>query len=265
MYYTPEICSACADGVEMKYFKFGKGEKAFVMLPGLSLKAVSESAQSVASAYRRFGEEYTVYVFERKENIEAGYSIDDMTSDTAKVMKKIGIADAYVFGVSQGGMIGICLAADYPELVKKLFLASTSAKETENSKSIFVEWVTLALKGKVAELAGSFTDKLYTEDFLKKYREFLIKMHEGTPHNELVRFCILSAACDGFDLTEKLKKIKCPTAVTGAEEDKVFSVDDFRLIAEAVGAEMYIYKNYCHAVYDEAPDFKDRIAAFFAD
>lgn len=265
MYYKPEICSAFADGVEMRYFKFGKGEKAFVMLPGLSLKSIMESAQSVASTYRQFGEEYTVYVFDRKCGIEAGYSIENMAEDTAEIMKKIGISDAYVFGVSQGGMIAICLAAEHPELVKKLFLASTSAKETDVSKATFVEWVLLALRGKTDELAGSFADRLYTNDFLEKYREFIIRMHEGTTSDELLRFCILAAACEGLDLTEQLKKIKCPAIVAGAAGDKVFSTDDFRLISESLGCEMFIYDDFCHAVYDEAPDFKERIAAFFSD
>ena len=66
-------------------------------------------------------------------------------------------------------------------------------------------------------------------------------------------------------ICDNLKKIKCPAAVVGAAGDKVFSIDDFRLIAEAIGCEMYIYENYSHAVYDEAPDFKERIASFFAD
>lgn len=265
MYYKPEVKKAYADGVSMDYFKFGNGKKNFVMLPGLGLKNIVNSAESVASAYRMFGEDFTVYVFERKDDIKTGYSIENMADDTAKVMISLGISDAYVFGVSQGGMIAQCLAADYPGLVKKLLLASTSAKETEISKVVFIEWSYIALKGETKKLVSSFIDMLYTDEFLKKYREFLIKMFDSVESDELIRFALLSAACCGLDITEKTEKITCPTLVIGADRDKVFGVEDFELLKKLTGGKMYIYKDFCHAVYDEAPDYKDRIAEFFKD
>lgn len=265
MYYKPEIKNISINGMSMDYFSFGEGDKPFVMLPGLSLGKITDSAQSVASAYRNFGKDFTVYVFERKNDIKAGYSIENMADDTAVVMKHIGISDAYVFGVSQGGMIAQCLAADYPELVKKVLLASTSAKETTLSREVFLQWICHALSGKVRELTGSFIDKLYSDEFLSKYRDFLVNMYSDTDSDELVRFCLLAAACCELDLTEKLEKIRCPVFITGSEKDKVFSVADFTLLKEKTGGEMYLYSGYGHAVYDEAPDYKDRIAEFFKD
>ena len=265
MYYTPEIKTAAVDGIEMEYFSFGNGKKIFVMLPGLSIKSVMQSASSVASAYRQFGDDYTVYVFDRKKNIGTGYSIGNMADDTAKVMNHIGIKNCYVFGVSQGGMIAQCLAADYPELVKKLVLASTASKETAISKSAFIEWISCALRGKTNALVESFSEKLYTDDFNKKYKDFIIKLHEGTSSEELIRFCLLAAACDGLDLTDKLKKIKCPAFLIGAENDKIFTADDFNRITETLHCDSFIYETYGHAVYDEAPDFKEKIAEFFND
>ena len=35
---------------EMKYFKFGSGKKAFVILPGLSVTSVMDAAQAVESS-----------------------------------------------------------------------------------------------------------------------------------------------------------------------------------------------------------------------
>ena len=134
MYYKPEVKTAETDGISMDYFVFGEGKKIFVMLPGLSLKKITDSAASVAGAYRDFGKEYTVYVFDRKNNVEPGYSIENMAADTAKIMAHLGIRDTYLFGVSQGGMIAQILAAEHPELVKKLILGSTSAKETRTRR-----------------------------------------------------------------------------------------------------------------------------------
>ena len=49
--------------------------------------------------------------------IPKDYTIADMADDQAKVLKTLGISDACVMGVSQGGMISMHLAAKYPELV----------------------------------------------------------------------------------------------------------------------------------------------------
>lgn len=53
-------------------------------------------------------------------DIPENYSTRDMAEDQAKAMKALGIANANVMGVSQGGMIAQYLAIDHPELVRKL-------------------------------------------------------------------------------------------------------------------------------------------------
>lgn len=264
MFYAPIKNTARIDTAEMDYFRFGEGEKIFVMIPGISIKKVSETASSVAGAYRDFCKEYTVYVFDRKNNIEPGYSIEAMAEDTAKVMKSLGLKDVYLFGVSQGGMIAQCLAAEHPELVKKLLLASTVAKETKESREILTYWTCCALKGKRKELIEGFLDALYTEKLLKKYKEYLVEMFKETTDGELIRFCFLAASCEGLDLTEKLKKIKCPAFVMGGAKDKLFGVESFKALADSLNCGMYIFEDYCHAVYDESPEFKKKIAEFFA-
>ncbi|MBR6311681.1 MAG: hypothetical protein IKR51_01740 [Oscillospiraceae bacterium] len=36
-----------------------------------------------------------------------------------------------------------------------------------------------------------------------------------------------------------------------------------RAVAEGIGCGIYMYEGYSHAVYDEAPDFRGRLKAFF--
>ncbi|MCQ2480206.1 MAG: alpha/beta hydrolase [Clostridia bacterium] len=265
MNYKAEIKNIKTDSFSMDYIVFGEGKKNFVMLPGISIKKVSESAQAVANSYSQFCEEYTVYVFERKDNIEAGYSIEKMADDTAEAMRILGIENAYVFGVSQGGMIAQCLAINHPELVKKLVLASTSAYAPKETEKLFFDWITYSLKGETRKLVACFLDNIYTEKFLKQYRDFLLNLYEKTPSDELIRFSILSSACIGFDVSEKLSSVNCPALVIGAENDLIFNSEKAYFLAEALKANVYIYKDFGHAVYDEAPDFKDKIEEFFKD
>ena len=58
---------------EMDYFTFGRGEKIFVMLSGLSVKSILNNAEGVASAYRMFSDEFTVYCFDRTKFLSENY------------------------------------------------------------------------------------------------------------------------------------------------------------------------------------------------
>ena len=126
------------DNTTMDYVVFGKGTKPFVIIPGLSLKRVKGAGHSLAYMYQMFAKDYRVYVFDRKEKIQEGYTVKEIAEDTAYVMKVLGISGAYVFGVSQGGMIAQYLAMDYPELVEKLVLGVTLSRHNETAIAFLI-------------------------------------------------------------------------------------------------------------------------------
>ena len=119
-----ENCSLKICGTEMDYISFSSGEQTLVMLPGLgdALKTVKGSAVSFSMLYRIFARDFKVFVFSRKNRLPSEYSIPDMADDQARAMKTLGITNAYVMGISQGGMIAMRLAAEHPELVSRLVL-----------------------------------------------------------------------------------------------------------------------------------------------
>ena len=253
------------DKFKMKYFKFGIGDKPAVIIPGLSLKSVSESADSVASAYKAMKRDYTVYVFDRRLDCGDSYSIEDMADDTIEALDILGIKSAYVFGVSQGGMIALYIALKRPDLVKKLALGSTAARVTEQNTGGIKNWARLAGEKKTDELIDSFLSAVYSKEFSEQYGDFIKMMLINTSDLELDRFAVYAKACNGFDLLDEVNKIKCPVFVIGAENDKVLGSQASVELAEKANAKLYMYKNYGHAVYDEAPDYLYRIINFFEE
>ncbi len=250
--------------MEMDYIVFGSGEKSFVILPGLSVHSVMGAANAIADAYKDFSEEYTVYVFDRAKDIQDGYTIEDMADDTAAAMESLHIADADVFGASQGGMIALYLAIDHPELVHKMILGSTLAKPNDTFKQVTAEWVRLAEEKDEPGLLESFADHVYSTTTLEAYRDTLISSNAGISDEEFERFLILAKACWVFDCYAELSSIKCPVLVLGSEGDHVVTAEGSTQIAEALGCELYLYdSSYGHGVYDEAPDYKQRCLDFF--
>ena len=79
-----------------------------------------------------FAEKFRVVAMDHRDAGESGrateaYTIDDMANDAVGVIQNLGFAPTFVLGYSMGGFIALALTLQYPELVDKLILVSTSA------------------------------------------------------------------------------------------------------------------------------------------
>jgi pimeloyl-ACP methyl ester carboxylesterase len=247
----------------MDYFRFGTGARNMVIIPGLSLKSVMESADFVAEAYSLFTDKYTVYVFDRRKELPPVYNVHDMARDTSVAMDALGIKDAYLFGISLGGMIAQVIAAERPDLVRKLMLGSTCGKMSEEAKDGLDKWIGYARSERVTELAIGFAEAVYSEKLMEKNRRAFSYLADMTTREELERFIILATGVSGFDMSSHLYKIQCPVLVMGGGKDKLIGREGLEQLAEKTHAELYIYEDQPHSVYDEAPDFKQRTFDFF--
>ena len=259
------VKTVSVDDMEMDYVVFGSGKKTFVILPGLSVHSVTGSAETIAAAFESFAEDYTVYLFDRAEKLDNGCTIQDMAKDTASAMKALGIENADVFGASQGGMIAMCLAIDYPELVHKMVLGSTISKPNDTFTEVCSEWIELAGNRDEDGLIESFIEKVYSKATVEAYRDTLIASNKGITDDEYTRFLIQAKACRNFDCYDELSDIQCEVLVIGSEGDNVTTAEASIQISDAIGCNIYLYDNsYGHGVYDEAPDYRQRCLDFFS-
>ena len=258
------IITSDIDGAEVDCTVFGSGSRALVIIPGLNIKSVTLSAAAVADAYKCFAEDYTVYLIDRRRVIPEGLTIKDFADDTAKVMEKLGIYQADVFGTSQGGMVAQLLALGYPSLVRSLALGSSASRLYPEAQEVCSRWCTLAESGNIDALSRDFISKVYSAGFAEKYGELFVRMLQDCTAEELERFVNCTRATDGFDITKSVGAISCPVLVLGVENDAVLTGEASRETARLTGAQIYMYgEPYAHAVYDEAPDYKTRLINFF--
>ncbi len=248
-------------GMNVNYVKFGSGDRTMVMLPGLSLRPVTGSAQAVAAAYDLFARDFTVYLFDYREDPEEGLTIQDMADDAAEALRELGLKDVYLYGVSMGGMVAQVLTLRHPELVKKLVLTSSVSRVDPQGKTN--EWLRLAREKDILALIDRFMRDLYTDDVYDLYIDQMISMYKNLTDEELRAFILRLEACRDFDVSGDLNGIRIPVLVLGSLRDKVFSADEMRRTAELLNCESYFYDAYSHAVYDEAEDIKQRIYDFY--
>jgi len=125
-------------GSSMVYNVFGRGTEHLVLIPGLGdgLRTVKGMALAMAWLFRAYAREHRVWVFSRKDVLEPGTTTRGMARDLAEAMHRLGITEARVMGVSQGGVIAQWLAIDAPERVGRLAIAVSLAR-TRPSKTWF--------------------------------------------------------------------------------------------------------------------------------
>lgn len=251
------------EAFSMQYFRFGTGSRVMVIIPGLSLKSVMLSAEQIAAAYAVFAADYTVYVFDRRADLPDAYTAPDAAEDTAAAMRALHLTQAYIFGASQGGMIALCIAAKHPELVSRVAVGSTAAKLPDGAEKQLRDWIRMAKYGFTTALTLLFSQACYSEALFLASREPLLKMAASVTDEDMARFLILARGSAGLDLLPLLDAIRCPVLAIGGAKDRILGAEPTRELAERLHCGCYIYPEGAHAVYDEAPDYKDRLYAFF--
>ena len=257
-------CAGIRD-TEMYYVSFGNGSKNLVVLPGLSdgLATVKGKAFILKAPYKRFLNEYTVFMFSRKNAMSEGYTIRQMAADQASVMETLGINRAAVLGVSQGGMIAQYLAIDYPQMVEKLILAVTAPNANDVVKGAVGTWIEMAKRGDHVHLMADTAEKMYSKAYLEKNRKWFPVMARFTKPGSYERFLRNADAIMEFDAREELSKISCPTLIIAGDDDKTVGNEAPYLLSKGIpDSRIHLYHDLGHGVFEEAKDFYDRIFEF---
>ena len=249
---------------EVDYVVFGKGFKPLMMIPGLNTRGVKGSGKMLAWMYRIFAKDFRVYVFDRKKDIPEGYTVRDMAGDLADAMDALGLKDAAVLGVSQGGMIGQYLAIDRPDLVDSMVLAVTLSKNNDTVVSVIENWVEMVEGWKFKDFVVDMAEKMYSPAYVRKYQLMMPLLAILQKPKDTARFIRLAKACLTCQAYDELKKIQCSVLVLGGEADKIVSGVASMEIAEKLGCESYLYSGLGHGAYEEAAtDFNHRVYDFF--
>ena len=252
------------NGKSIDYFKFGNGGKVFVIIPGLSVKSVTESERAIVKDYKIFENDYTAYCFDRINEMSNTYSISEMAEDYIEAFDALGIKDAYVFGASQGGMIAQRIAMKRKDLIRKMVLGSSAPSIDINQFKHIEELIKLAEEKKREELFSTFAIAIYPEEFYEKYKLAFTFISKTVTDNELKRFITCAKALKNFDVFDKLSEIKCDTLFISDKTDK--------LIGDISGAinglkldnvKAICLDGYGHAAYDIAPNYKEIIYKYF--
>lgn len=165
-----------------------------------------------------------------------------------------------------GGMIAQWLAIDHPEKVEKLILTVTAARPNEVLKESIDEWVACAQKGDHSAFMHSNLRRIYSENYYRKNKWLVPVVGQLTKPKSYERFYLQADACLTHDAYESLRRVTAPTFVIGGEKDLALGGEPSKEIADKIpNAELRMYAQWGHGLYEEAKDFNDTLLAFLRE
>lgn len=249
--------------VEIHGMSFGTGSRPLLLIQGLRTNDTELPGFIAGAVFHKLAVKYRVYMADRRSVVNGSIDIRTMAEDYAVFMKELGVKDAYVIGVSQGGMIAQYLAVYHPELVSKLVLAVTASRSNSTIESSARHWEELTEKKEYDRLFTDMMTQMYTKEYTEKYRYIFPLAAKISRPKDPERFKAMCRSIMTCDIYDRLDEIKCPVLVIGGRLDNVTTPEAAEEIAEKLGCEIYMYENYGHSLYDEAKDFYQRAIDFF--
>lgn len=187
-------------------------------------------------------------------------TMTDLCEDVVAVCRQEGVHEAIFAGVSVGGVMGLQLGLDYPELFKALILVGCSSQPGDRYQS--------RIEGYMKQGVGQFhirhlTD-LVSKDFAQSKRgKYLLGMHtEMDPHLRAPAIAEIFHALQNRDLTARLSELKMPVLIMNGEFDNSLKRSK-EMRTKIGGAEHHTIAGAGHACCLEDPATFDELVLGF--
>jgi pimeloyl-ACP methyl ester carboxylesterase len=248
------------------YVRFGKGDDALLVFaggPGNTLP--SGFMLRVFGQFKLLAKGYVVYVLGRKGELPEGYTTRDMAEDYAEVIRdEFDGGPLDVMGMSYGGLIAQHLAADHPELVRRLIIAMSCYRFSEEGNELDMRYAELLSEGKKRDALKSLEPIIEGGRIQKAFMKFfmgyvgsLLWSSTDKPSDLLVE----GKAEMAHNSKSRLAEIRAPTLVIGGDKDYYCPVERLRETAAGIpDASLVLYEGKGHMITGK--QFEEDVIAF---
>ena len=181
------------------------------------------------------------------------YRIEHLADQVIAALDEAGIGSFCYCGLSLGGMVGMAVAARWPERVERLALLCTSAYFPPASG--WLERAALVRSAGTAAVIEQTTSRWFTSEFQAQQPqmvETLIADLRTIPPEGYAGCCEAIAT---MDLRPDLASITAPTLVIHGADDPAIPLPHSQEIAETIpGARLAVVEHAAHLATVEQPD-----------
>jgi 3-oxoadipate enol-lactonase len=192
------------------------------------------------------------------------YTLDDLVDDAARVIREWGRGPVVFIGLSMGGMVAQGLAIRYPDLVKRVVLANTTAQYPDAAKSAWTQRIAAVQLGGMAAVADMVVQRYLHDGFRSAHPEAAQALRELILRSDAAGYVASCYAVMSVDWLSQLAKVQCPALVIAGALDVGATPEMAKAIASAIpGSRLTVFDDASHLSVAEQPQaFADVVKAF---
>ncbi len=231
------------------YLKIGHGPP-MVMVQGLTPEhdvPKGWARRMALAAAGPLAREFTVYVVSRKRGLQPGESMSEIAGHLANAIEHDLGEPVFLQGTSTGGSVALQLAADRPDLVRRLVVVSAAYRLGPRGRELQAEMARLIRAGEPQQAWASMMTAMLPSRLRGPARP-LSRLAAGPmvsadPADVLVTL----DAEDAFDAETDLPRVTAPTLVVGGSNDHFYTQELFHGTAAGVqDGRVHIFPGWGH-------------------
>ena len=187
-------------------------------------------------------------------------------SDTAELLKALGVESANIVGLSLGGGVAFQLAIDSPALVKKLVIVNSAqelvVRTLKDRLNVWQRFVIVKLLC-MRKMGEVLSQRLFPKP---EHADLRTTFVERWAENDTRAYQAAMRAMIGWSVTDKLGSIKCPTLIVTADQDYTPVAVKEAYTKLIPGAQLVVIPDSRHATPVEQPQkFNEAVMRFLGD
>jgi len=248
--------------IQMYYEIIGHGE------PVVFIHGLGSSARDWENQIGFFSKIYQVILFDvrghgKSDKPPGPYSIPLFSRDLIALLEALQIGPLHVVGISMGGMIGLQLAVDAPELVKSLVVVNSGpemvVRTLKERIQIWQRFLIVRLLG-MRKMGAVLSGRLFPKPEQGELRKVFV---ERWAENDPRAYRDAMSALVGWSVSEHLEKIACPVLVVAADEDYTPVEVKATYVKRLQHGKLVVIADSRHATPVEQPDEFNKVVMAF--
>lgn len=183
------------------------------------------------------------------------FSIKDMARDVAEAMDSLALPSAHLLGMSMGGSVALTFAGLFPERVKSLVLADTTAWYGPNAMNAWAERADKAVSVPREKQLTFQVDRWFSDEFRAKRADEVQRVSRIFVGTDSAAHAAASYAMGNMDSRRLLRAISAPTLVLVGEQDYATPPAMAQQISSSIpGASLLVLPALRHLSLVERPE-----------
>lgn len=253
-----------ANNIKLYYKVTGQGQ------PLVFVHGLGSSARDWENQVPVFAKDYQVITFDLRGHGQSDkpagpYTIPMFAADLAGLLAGLSVKSAHLAGISLGGAIAFQFALDHASMVKTLTVVNSAPSlggTLEQARQEIERRVGVVQQYGMRAMGQALGPALFPEAEHAALREtFIQRWAENDPgaYIEATRSML------GWDVTDQLNSIQCPTLIIAADQDYTPVAVKEAYVKLMPNAQLAVIAKAHHAVPIERPqEFNATLAQFLA-